>query len=414
MVAYVEPRRADTSERMRAGRGFAVVAAAMFLVLAGANVPTPLYDVYRRAWGFSPLEMTAVFAMYPLSLVGTLLGFARFADRFGRRPVLLAAVLASIAGSGAFALASGPSWLFGARLLQAVAVGLLSAAATAALVELEPNADRRRATVVATIALAFGTASGPLVSGLLVQFAPAPLVVPFALHAALSLPLLAALSVWLHETAPSPRARDWRPRIPRLEASVAVPLLIAGLTSGLGWAVAALFISVVPSYLRIELGLGSAAFAGAVAFATLATSALVQLRLGSIAERRAIATGLVCCVAGVGVLVLAVPLHSTWLLAVAVLACGTGHALALVGSLALANRVAPTAARGEAISLFYAITYLVVGVPIVGIGVVASAAGFFAGFVAFFAFLVIAAAGVLAALSRTGVRREPRPARPSG
>ncbi|MFD0392709.1 MFS transporter [Streptomyces nogalater] len=61
--------------------------------------------------------------------------------------MLLAAV-----GSLVFALADNVGWLFVARLLQGLAVGAASGALTAALSELEPSGDRRRAALVSTVA----------------------------------------------------------------------------------------------------------------------------------------------------------------------------------------------------------------------------------------------------------------------
>lgn len=390
---------APAAEAPRSYGAYAIAGLTMFLVLAGANVPTPLYDVYRREWHFSPLLMTAVFAAYPLALVVALLAFARLAEAFGRKPVLAAALFTSAAGSIVFAAAGGLGWLFAARVLQAVSVALLSAAGTAALLELDPARDARRATVVATMALALGTGSGALAAGFLVQFAPAPHVLPYLVQALAVIPLLAALLLRLPETATS-RGAGWLPRLPHLQRSAGFTLGVAGFAAGLAWACAALFISVVPSYLRTELHLQSPALAGLLAFVVLAVSALVQLRLHDVDAVRATRTGIVLCVAGVAAIVGAVPLHTLVLLAVAVLAIGAGHAFVVVGTLAEANRVAPADARAETLSLYYAILYLLVGLPIVGIGLVATTAGFFAGFVAYLAFMAAVGIGVLLALRR--------------
>jgi MFS family permease len=399
MSALTGAAGGPATEAPRGYGAYAIAGLTMFAVLAGANVPTPLYDAYRREWGFSPLVMTAVFAAYPLALVVGLLAFSRLAEAFGRKPVLVAALLASAAGSLAFAAATNLGWLFAARVLQAVSVALLSAAATAALVELDPARDRRRATVVATMALALGTGSGALLAGFLVQFAPAPHVLPYLVQAIAVVPLLAATLLWLPETATA-RGAEWLPRLPQLPRPAAFTLAVAGFGAGLAWACAALFISVVPSYLRTELHLPSPALAGVLAFVVVGVSALVQLRLHDVDAVRASRIGIVLCIAGVAAIVAAVPLHTLVLLAIAVLAIGAGHAFVVVGTLAEANRVAPTEARAETLSLYYALLYLIVGLPIVGIGLVATAKGFFAGFVAFLGFMAMAGVAALIALRR--------------
>jgi MFS family permease len=68
-----------------------------------------------------------------------------------------------------FAFAESAAWLYGARAVQGLAVGMISGAATAALVELDPGDDRRRAAMFAGLAQAGGSATGPLLAGVLAQ-----------------------------------------------------------------------------------------------------------------------------------------------------------------------------------------------------------------------------------------------------
>ena len=63
---------------------------AWIVLMAGANLATPLYAVYSRQFGFSPLVLTAIFATYAIVLVPALVFFGRLSDRFGRRPQELA------------------------------------------------------------------------------------------------------------------------------------------------------------------------------------------------------------------------------------------------------------------------------------------------------------------------------------
>ena len=81
--------------------------------------------------------------------------------------------------AGALAAAQGTAWLFAARAVQGVAVGAMSGTASAALVELEPDGDRARAAMVATLAQAGGSGLGALVGGVLAEYAANPLVLPF-------------------------------------------------------------------------------------------------------------------------------------------------------------------------------------------------------------------------------------------
>src|SRR3954451_14887789 len=68
-------------------------------------------------------------------------------------------------GLGLFALASGLAWLCAARAVQGLAVGMISGAASAALVELDPAPSEQRAALFAALAQAGGSAAGPILAG---------------------------------------------------------------------------------------------------------------------------------------------------------------------------------------------------------------------------------------------------------
>jgi MFS family permease len=85
---------------------------------------------------------------------------------------------------------------------------MVSGAATAALVELEPSGDRHRAALLAGLAQAGGSAAGPLLAAALAQWAPAPRQLCFLIG--LGATVLAAVVVWTLPDRPprcSPRAR---------------------------------------------------------------------------------------------------------------------------------------------------------------------------------------------------------------
>ena len=58
------------------------------VLMAGANLATPLYAVYAQRFHFSSLVLTAIFATYAFVLVPALILFGRLSDRFGRRLVI--------------------------------------------------------------------------------------------------------------------------------------------------------------------------------------------------------------------------------------------------------------------------------------------------------------------------------------
>ena len=83
---------------------------------------------------------------------------------------------------------------------------MISGAAAAALVELDPAPQEDRAALFAALAQAGGSASGPLLAGVLAEWAPARLVLPFAVFIVLGVvATIAALAI------PEPGADRPRP-----------------------------------------------------------------------------------------------------------------------------------------------------------------------------------------------------------
>src|SRR5690349_18469819 len=130
---------------------FLVVAAAWFAIMAGANLATPLYAVYERDFDFSSAVLTVVFATYMLVLAPALLVFGQLSDRVGRRRVLAIGFATASLGLVTFAAARSLPWLFAARALQGLAVGMIAGAAAAALVELDPAPQEERAALFTSL-----------------------------------------------------------------------------------------------------------------------------------------------------------------------------------------------------------------------------------------------------------------------
>lgn len=139
------------------------------LLIAGVNLASPLYHVYSQRFSFSPLVLTAIFSTYAVVLVPALVLFGRLSDRFGRRPVLASGLGTACVGLILFAFAGSEAWLFAARAVQGLAVAMVSGPATAALVELDPDENRRRAALGAGLAQTLGSAFGPICAGLLAE-----------------------------------------------------------------------------------------------------------------------------------------------------------------------------------------------------------------------------------------------------
>jgi predicted MFS family arabinose efflux permease len=357
---------------------------ALLILVTGSNLPTPLYRGYEARFGFSPLVVTLIFAAYVAALIPSLLVAGPLSDAIGRRSVLLPAVALAALGSLVFALAAGTGWLFAARILQGLALGAASGPLTATLTELEPVGNRRRAALVSTVASVGGLGLGPVLAGLLAQYAPAPNTLPFAVEIVLLVPAAAAIT-----TLPVTGSRTrWRPRRPEIPAAMRAVFATSGTASFLAFAVIGLFLTLIPAYVAILAGSKNLLLGGAAVALMLACSALAQLVGYGRSARDLELAGLPLLAAGLVLLALAGGLSSLILLLVATVIAGVGQGLAFLGGLTAVNQAAPAGRPADVLSSFYVIIYLGVGLPVIGVGFLATVAGllvavqYFAGVVA--------------------------------
>ncbi|QIS19145.1 MFS transporter [Nocardia terpenica] len=380
------PITLDSPPTSRTTAAFWTTAAALLTLIAGTEIPTPLYVLYRARFGLSNAMLTTVFAVYALALIPTLLIGGRLADRFGRRRLIIGGLLAAAAGSLLLSAADSTTWLLAGRAIQGVAVGAATGAATAALVELD--GPHRRAAAVATSAVAGGGAAGPPLSGLLAQYAPAPCTLTYLIETALLLALAAALpatGTWpTLRTFPAanPLPSPIRPRL-GIPADIRIPFARTGITVGTAWSVGALYTSVVPSYAVELLHTRNLAVLGAVAFLMLATAATTQLALRAVSSRIAQSAGLGLLTVGLVALVVAFPTGSALWLVVSAVLDGVGLGLAFLGAQAELNRIAPPRHRAELSAAFNVCLYCGVAFPVVGVGLLADGTSLFAAVTAF-------------------------------
>ncbi|QKG24215.1 MFS transporter [Actinomadura verrucosospora] len=188
----------------------------------GAQQFAPLLPLYRTRLGLSATTVQATFGMYVLGLVPGLLLGGPVSDRYGRRRVLVPALAASAAGTVLLVLGgTGSGRLFAGRLVAGVASGAAFSAGSAWIKELSAaaagSAPRRL-----TIAMSIGFGLGPLVAGVLAQWAPDPTAAPYVPHlllAGLALPLAARAP----ETAGMPETARRAGTPPRLRDALRVP-----------------------------------------------------------------------------------------------------------------------------------------------------------------------------------------------
>src|ERR1700710_2040585 len=115
--------RSSRPSRLSHPVAFAAITAIFVLFTAASSVPSPLYVVYQQQWDFSATTLTAVFAVYVVGLLGSLLVVGALSDHVGRRPVLASAIALEAVALVLFIVAGDVTVLAIARIAQGVATG---------------------------------------------------------------------------------------------------------------------------------------------------------------------------------------------------------------------------------------------------------------------------------------------------
>ncbi len=354
---------------------FRRAAFALSVTAFGAGAPTPLYVTYEAQYHFGSGVLTGIFAIYTAGVVATMLLVAPMSDVLGRRPVLYLGLALTAASGFAWILASGIPTLALARFTSGLAVGATTSTATATMAALEPRGDQHHVARVSVAANFGGVASGTLLSGLLVEYAPDPRTLIYLVLIGASLLGIAGIELTPETVRPRPfrvAARVQRLSIP---AALRLPFWVAAGSLAACYAIYGLFSSLAPTFLRVDLGVTNVALAAAAVAVLFAAASIAQLGLGQVRDRRALLLGLPLILAGLLLFVLSLAISNLPGLVAGAAVVGTGIAFAEMGSVTLIDRVAPGEERGEILSAYFLVGYLALAVPTLGVGLAAETFG---------------------------------------
>jgi MFS family permease len=343
---------------------FVAAGLALFVLLIGSNLVTPLFPTYAEVYRLSPLGPALLFATYALLVIPALLVFGPLSDAKGRRELLTGAIILAAVAAGLFAAVTTLAVLFLAQAVQATALGALQGTGAPTLVERDPSGHRRRASAIASGLTVGGAGAGPLLAGLLAQYAVLPLRLVFLVAIALLAAALVAVSRWM---AWQPERRRWRPRRPTVPAGTRRPFAVAAISVFVAWAVGGLFLSLIPSFVTVTLH-GGPALAGAVAALMFGCATVVQFTCYRLESLRAQALGLVVMVPALVALSAADLTGTLGVLLVATVLAGTGMGLAFMGSLGDVSQIAPDDRKGDVVASYYVVVYVGTALPVIGVG----------------------------------------------
>ncbi|OMC57682.1 MFS transporter [Mycobacterium sp. IS-836] len=320
-------------------------------------------------------RLDAIFGIYALGLLPGLLVGGRVSDALGRQSVALAGSSSAIAGTLAMLVSQHPDVLLVGRLIVGIGVGLLMSSCTAWASDLKGPAGAATAGAV----LLLGFAIGPFAAGVIARAGQPGVRVSFGLAAAIVVLAMAITVVAVRRTGATPpaTARGWEPSQVARQGTAwalswAMPLA--------PWVFASATLGFIAIPTRVHTGLAAPMAVGAATLVVNGVSGLIQVlarvfRWGPHAGT----TGAALAALGYAVTAAAPPTISLALGLPLFVVLGCASGLCLREGLIDLEAAAPQRIRGALVGVFYVLTYVGFGLPLilatVGSGVSATILG---------------------------------------
>lgn len=374
-IRQTGPTAAPIARATRARFGFALAVVAQILMMTGASAPSPFYPVLAEQIGFAPIVITAVFAVYAIALLLTLLTAGSLSDHVGRRPVAIVGLVLLAGSMLLFSHADSVALLFMARIIQGIASGLLLSALSAAVLDLAHPARPATAALWNALAPGIGLATGALLSGAALDIMGEPLIDVFVPLSAAYV-VLAVLFFFAPETAPkkpgvwaSLQFRLSVPQAIRADFWRAAPAIVAG------WATGGLFLSLGANIVHNELGGVAHIWQGLGVAILTGVGAITAFTLRKRSPRTITIFGTAALAVGTGMSLGALGLGSLAAYLIAAGVTGMGFGTAFSGVIAsLAPRI-PATERADTFAVIFLLSYLAFGIPAVIAGMLVGVVG---------------------------------------
>ncbi|MBB2957633.1 MFS transporter [Pseudoclavibacter helvolus] len=370
----------------RRERAWLAAAPAVLMMAWGGNQFTPLLLLYRKVEGYSALQVDLFFGAYIIGLIPGFLIAGSLSDRFGRKPLMVASVVLSVAAAAVLALGSAsPTAMMVGRLLSGVSVAVAMVVGTTWIRELStgivpPAVAARRASLTITA----GFLLGAVAAGLLAQWAPWPTLTPYIVQLVLTAIAAVALTRGAETAGPrsrqeaesphsgvTPQAGEARPSRPLVDVHIAPEHRRRFFTVVLPmapwvFAAPALAFAVSPAIVVEQLGGLEIAFAALLTLVTLTVGFLIQPSVPRIAARVGGASGsLGLALLALGALLVAanVALQSPLLACAAGVLLGGAYGICMLTGLVEVQAMAGRRNLAGLTGLYYALTYIGFALP---------------------------------------------------
>lgn len=353
-------------QRQAAGLAFALC-----MITTAVNLQAPLYDTLAARDGLGVGAATIAFACYVVGIVPVLLGLNGLADRVGRKPLIVTALLLCFLATAITLIVPGLVALGIARLLLGVSTGLTSAVAPGYMQILVAAKDKDKATNYVTASTALGFGLGAAVTSLFVFHTPS--VSPPSLWLYLVAASLALLVVFTLKNGASIDSSLSPTKCPMLRLpSYPNGALSFGLAILLAWATVGLVIAILPSALNQH---GLSAWSGFATFGICSCGVLFQPWARKLAPCNATSLGLVILPIAYGLIAWgAVQGYLAAVLLGTVAASSACYGFIYLGGLSGVLAIAGTSAT-QASAGFFLMAYLGFSIPVITTGILIDVVG---------------------------------------
>jgi len=382
----------------------------MCVGVMGTALASPLYPLYQAQWQLPPSAITQVFVLYMAAALTSLMLLGAITTRYGFFKVLRAGVMLMSGG----VLLSALAWnmqVFGlSRIIIGLASGMITTSASLGLTQLNTSGDTQRAAATTSLTIAFGFGLGPIVGGLVAQWAPFPLrsaYLPSLLLSALAIYSLFQVQLPAHlQPAPASSSFGLRQLMPRLTFPERTALRrygLAAMGAFCAFGMFSLFASLAPSFMQSMLPWHGPAISGPSIGLILLLSAAAQYAAKGFVTRKVLITGYAALALCNLMLIVNVFASSAAVFLLCVLTAALGHGLCNLGGISVVNKVARADNRAGLLATYLVIGYVGTILPILGIGWLSDQVGLSRALLAFCAVFALLATALALATWRTQV-----------
>lgn len=373
-------------------RSYLWVCFAMIVGVMGTALASPLYPLYQDAWALNTGAITILYVVYMASALSSLLFLGRISDQRGFIVVLRGGLVVITIGL----IFSTIAWDYWSFLISRIIIGLASSlivtSASIGLTRLNRSKDLQRAAATTSLLIAFGFGLGPVIGGLIAQWAAYPLRSSYIPSILMGFIAIYALFILPNHppaiTNPPQKTKAfWRPSVCIPAGTQRYLFILGSLSAFSAFAMFSLFASLAPSFMSTMVPWHGPAVSGLSIGVILFLSSGFQLMVRRWPIKRNLLIGFSSFLISCALLSLNTQYTSSWLFISCVVLIALGHGLCLIGGMSIVNQISSPEHRAATTSSYLIIGYLGAIIPILGMGYIADLFGMTVALLSFCFFL---------------------------